>query len=259
MEELIRLNKYLSEMGVCSRREADRYVEEGRVQVNGKKAELGQKISGTEEILLDGRLIGEKEKAAPVLIAFHKPRGIVCTTSPKDRATNIIEYIDYPVRIFPIGRLDKDSEGIILLTNQGDLVNAINRQRYGHEKEYIVRCHRKLTASFLQKMSEGVDISIPVIDAAERDRKRARGREYVTVTTKPCRVTKLDDHTFDIVLTQGLNRQIRRMCDALGNYVDRLKRVRVMNIELSDLPEGKWRDVTEAELTELHRLIEKDS
>lgn len=258
MEE-IRLNKFLSEMGVCSRREADRLVEEGRVTVNGVPAELGQRIGGADTVALDGKTIAAEQKDAPVLIAFHKPRGIVCTTSSNDKATNIIEYINYPVRIFPIGRLDKDSEGIILLTNQGELVNKINRQRYGHEKEYIVRCHRKLTASFLRKMSEGVEITIPVIDAPDRERNRARGREYVSVTTRPCRVTKLDDHSFDIVLTQGLNRQIRRMCDALGNYVDRLKRVRVMNIELGDLPEGAYRDVTPEEMTELLRLTAKDA
>ena len=148
MEE-IRLNKFLSEMGVCSRREADRFVESGRVQVNGKPAELGQKIRETDEITLDGKPVAAEQKDKPVLIAFNKPRGIVCTTSAKDRATNIIEYINYPVRIFPIGRLDKDSEGIILLTNQGDLVNKINRQRYGHEKEYVVRCKKKLTKTFL--------------------------------------------------------------------------------------------------------------
>lgn len=258
MEE-IRLNKYLSEMGICSRREADRYVEEGRITVNGRPAELGQKITETDELLLDGKKIGPEQKDAPVLIAFNKPRGIVCTTSSKDRATNIIEFIDYPVRIFPIGRLDKESEGIILLTNQGELVNLINRQRYGHEKEYIVRCRRKLTNTFLKQMSEGVEITIPVIDASDKDRKKARGREYVTVTTKPCKVTKLDDHSFDIILTQGMNRQIRRMCDALGNYVDRLKRIRVMNIELKDLPEGQYRDVTPEEYRELKRLIEQDT
>ena len=258
MEE-IRLNKFLSEMGVCSRREADRFVESGRVLVNGKPAELGQKIRETDEITLDGKPVAAEQKDKPLLIAFNKPRGIVCITSAKDRATNIIEYINYPVRIFPIGRLDKDSEGIILLTNQGDLVNKINRQRYGHEKEYVVRCKKKLTKTFLTKMSQGVEILIPVIDASDKDKKKARGREYVTVTTRPCQVTQLDDHSFDIILTQGLNRQIRRMCDALGNYVDRLKRIRVMNIELSDLPEGQWRDVTEEELAELNRLIEKDT
>ena len=246
-------------MGVCSRREADRLVEEGRVFVNGKKAELGQKIQESDQVLFDGKLVAAEEKDAPVLIAFNKPRGIVCTTSTNDRATNIIEYIDYPVRIFPIGRLDKESEGIILLTNQGELVNKINRQRYGHEKEYIVRCRRKLTAAFLKQMSEGVEIRIPVIDAPDHERKKARGREYVNVMTKPCKVTKIDDHSFNIILTQGLNRQIRRMCDALGNYVDRLKRVRVMNIELGGLPEGEYRDVTPEELAELKRLIEQDT
>ena len=246
-------------MGVCSRREADRLVEEGRILVNGKKAELGQKIQEMDRVVLDGKVVAAEEKDAPVLIAFNKPRGIVCTTSANDRATNIIEYIDYPVRIFPIGRLDKESEGIILLTNQGELVNKINRQRYGHEKEYIVRCRKKLTASFLKQMSEGVEIRIPVIDAPDHERNRARGREYVNVTTKPCSLFKIDDHSFDIILTQGLNRQIRRMCDALGNYVDRLKRVRVMNIELGDLPEGEYRDVTPEELLELKRLIEKDT
>lgn len=253
--EGIRINKYLSGMGICSRREADRLLAEGRVRVNGKPAVPGQRIMDEDTIRIDGRQVTADLKGEPVLLAFHKPRGIVCSTTSNDRATNIIEYINYPSRIYPVGRLDKDSEGVILLTNRGELVNLINKGRYGHEKEYIVTCRKKLTDSFLLNMQDGVEITIPVIDAGEKDRSNAGGREYVNVVTRPCRVRRLDDYSFDIILTQGLNRQIRRMCDALGNYVERLKRIRVMNIELGDLPEGEYREVTGEELKTLEKLI----
>lgn len=257
--EGMRINRYLSDMGVCSRREADRLIEKGEVLIDGIPAKLGQKTEPGQRITVKGREISVENKDKPVLIAFNKPRGVVCTTSTADRAVNIIEYINYPLRIFPIGRLDKDSQGLILLTNQGELVNNINRQRYGHEKEYIVSCRRPVTDEFLKAMSEGVRIRIPVTDVSDRDKKNARGREYVEKITRPCRVIRIDRYTFDIVLTQGYNRQIRRMCDALGNYVKTLKRIRVMNIELSDLKEGEYRDVTGEELRELMRLIERGS
>ena len=251
----IRINKYLSGMGICSRREADRLLAEGRIRVNGRPAVAGQRIMDEDVIKIDGRTVTADLKGEPVLLAFHKPRGIVCSTSSNDRATNIIQYINYPGRIYPVGRLDKESEGIILLTNRGELVNLINRARYGHEKEYIVTCRRKVTDDFLRQMRDGVEITIPVIDAVEKDRSNAGGREYIRLTTRPCEVRRIDDHSFDIILTQGLNRQIRRMCDALGNYVERLKRIRVMNIELGDLPEGQYREVRGEELKELEQLI----
>lgn len=255
----MRINRYLSDMGVCSRREADRLIESGEVLVDGIPAKLGQKVERGQHISVKGREIKAEEKDEPVLIAFNKPRGVVCTTSTADRAVNIIEYINYPLRIFPVGRLDKDSQGLILLTNRGELVNRINRQRYGHEKEYIVSCRRPVTDEFLKAMSEGVKIRIPVTDVSDRDKNNAEGREYVDKITRPCKVWRLDKYTFGIILTQGYNRQIRRMCDALGNYVKTLKRVRVMNIELDDLKEGDYRDVTGEELEELYRLIERDS
>ena len=255
--EGMRINRYLSDMGVCSRREADRLIEEGEVLIDGVPAKLGQKTEPGQRITVKGREISVENKDKPVLIAFNKPRGVVCTTSTADRAVNIIEYINYPLRIFPVGRLDKDSQGLILLTNQGELVNKINRQRYGHEKEYIVSCRRPVTDEFLKAMSEGVKIRIPVTDVTDRDKRNARGREYVDKVTRPCKAWRVDRYTFGIILTQGYNRQIRRMCDALGNYVKTLKRIRVMNIELSHLKEGEYRDVTGEELMELQRLIEE--
>ena len=257
--EGIRINKYLSGMGICSRREADRLLAEGRVRVNGKPAVPGQRIMDADVIKVDGRTVTADLKGEPVLIAFHKPRGIVCSTTSNDKAVNIIDYINYHSRIYPVGRLDKESEGIILMTNRGELVNLINKGRYGHEKEYIVTCRKKVTDEFLQQMREGVEIMIPVTDAGEKDRGTAGGREYVKIVTKPCKARRIDDYSFDIILTQGLNRQIRRMCDALGNYVEKLKRIRVMNIELGDLEEGKYREVTGRELKELEHLIGLDA
>ena len=257
--EGVRINKYLSGMGICSRREADRLLEEGRIRVNGKPAVPGQRIMDADVIKVDGKTVTADLKGEPVLLAFHKPRGIICSTTSNDRGVNIIDYIDYPTRIFPVGRLDKDSEGIILLTNRGELVNGINKARYGHEKEYIVTCRKPVTDSFLKQMQDGVEILLPVIDASEADRSRAEGREFIPVTTRPCKVRRIDEFSFDIILTQGLNRQIRRMCDALGNYVERLQRIRVMNIELGNLPAGEWREVTGQELRELENMLARNA
>ena len=192
MEGTIRLNKYLSDAGVCSRREADRLVEEGKVLVDGEIAVMGMQIRPGQKVVCDGKPVGEKEK--PVFLIVNKPRGIVCTTSDKDHAENIVEFLNYPQRIYPVGRLDKDSEGLLLMTNQGDIVNKILRGGNAHEKEYAVAVNHPVTEEFLKQMGEGVRI------------------EDLDVTTKPCRAWKTGSHTFHIVLTQGLNRQIRRMC-----------------------------------------------
>lgn len=229
-----RINKYLSEVGYCSRRAADKLIEEGRVTLNGVVPEMGTKVKDGDEIRVDGKLIqGSGEK--PVYIAFNKPVGIVCTTDTRVEKNNIIDYINYPGRIFPVGRLDKPSEGLILLTNDGDIVNKILRARNNHVKEYHVTVSRPINDAFIKKMAGGV----PVLG---------------TITRK-CVVEKTGVCRFRIVLTQGLNRQIRRMCDYLGYHVTELKRVRIMNIQL-DLPSGAWRELTSAELSELNRLIE---
>lgn len=258
----IRINKLLSEMGVCSRREADRLLIEGRVSVNGKPAGPGLKVSERAEVEIDGKSVMNRPK--PVVLAFNKPRGIVCTESDNDRAPNIIDFIGYKDRIFTIGRLDKDSEGLILLTNRGELVNLVNRASLSHEKEYVVRCTHRLTDGFLKKMAGGVEIKLPQRESAERSDRSEKSRfkknentqkkSFKLVKTRPCRVRRIDDHTFDIVLTQGLNRQIRRMTSALGNDVERLRRIRVMNIELGDLKEGQYREVSGRELKELEVL-----
>lgn len=228
-----RLNKYLSELGVCSRREADKWIAAGRIQVNGKKVEMGLKVHPQDHISIDGKPL-QTQKEKPVYIAFHKPVGIVCTTDTRVEKNNIIDYINYPTRIFPIGRLDKPSEGLILLTNDGDIVNKILRARNKHEKEYIVRVNKPVTADFIQKMSNGV----PILD---------------TVTRK-CLVEQTHKKEFRIILTQGLNRQIRRMCEYLGYEVTRLKRVRIMHIQL-DMPVGKYRDLSAQELKTLNRMV----
>ena len=240
MEE--RLNKWLSRMGLCSRREADRLIEAGKVLVDGHKAVVGQKVLPGQRIICEGKTVGEgrSSKPAPVLLAVNKPKGIVCTTSDKDRAENIVEYLKYPERIYPVGRLDKDSEGLLLMTNQGDLVNKIMRGSNGHEKEYIVTVNREITAEFLDKMSGGVEL------------------KELGQVTRPCRTEKVDEKTFSIVLTQGLNRQIRRMCKACGFEVQSLKRVRIMNICLGGLPNGAYRKINGAEYKELLNLL-KDS
>lgn len=228
-----RINKYLSEVGYCSRRAADKLLEEGRITVNGKVPELGTKVTKEDEIRVDGQLITEP-KEPHVYIAFNKPVGIVCTTDTKREQNNIVEYINHPQRIFPIGRLDKPSEGLILLTSDGDIVNKILRARNNHEKEYIVRVNKPISPKFLQEMRSGV----PILDTI----------------TKKCEVDQIDTMTFRIVLTQGLNRQIRRMCEYLGYEVMKLKRIRIMNIKL-DMPVGKWRDLTEKEFSELQDLL----
>lgn len=231
--EKTRINKYLSEVGYCSRRAADKLLEEGRITINGKIPELGTKVSDEDEIFVDGKSIRKTEEEF-VYIAFNKPVGIVCTTDVKREKNNIIDYISHPKRIFPVGRLDKPSEGLILLTSDGDIVNKILRAKNNHEKEYLVRVDKPITEKFLEKMRNGV----PILD---------------TVTRK-CEVEKIDTMNFRIVLTQGLNRQIRRMCEYLGYEVKKLKRIRIMNIKL-DVPVGKWRDLTSDELSELNKLL----
>lgn len=231
--EKTRINKYLSEVGFCSRREADKMLEQGRITVNGTIPEMGTKVSEEDEILVDGISIRKPEEEH-VYIALNKPVGIVCTTDTKRERNNIVEFINHPKRIFPVGRLDKPSEGLILLTSDGDIVNKILRARNNHEKEYIVRVDKPITPQFLHKMRNG----IPILG---------------TVTNK-CEVEQIDTLSFRIILTQGLNRQIRRMCEYLGYEVKKLKRIRIMNIKL-DLPVGKWRDLTEAEMKELEDLL----
>lgn len=235
--EKIRINKYLSEVGYCSRRAADKLLEEVRITINGKIPELGTKVSDEDEIFVDGKSIKKTEQDF-VYIAFNKPVGIVCTTDTKREKNNIVDYINHPKRIFPIGRLDKPSEGLILLTSDGDIVNKILRARNNHEKEYLVRVDKPITEKFLDKMRNGV----PILDTV----------------TKKCEVEKIDTMTFRIVLTQGLNRQIRRMCEYLGYEVKKLKRIRIMNIKL-DLPVGKWRDLTDEEMHELNKLLSDSS
>lgn len=228
-----RINKYLSEVGYCSRRAADKLIEEGRVTINGVVPEMGTKIVEDDEVHVDGKLISAP-KSEPVYLAFNKPIGIVCTTDTRVEKDNIIDYINYPKRIFPIGRLDKPSEGLIFLTNDGDIVNKILRARNNHEKEYMVIVHKPITKEFIQAMGNGV----PILDQV----------------TRKCKVEQITKTKFRIVLTQGLNRQIRRMCEYLGYNVVKLKRIRIMNVEL-DVPVGQWRDLTKEELNEINRLV----
>ncbi len=232
-----RINKYLSEVGYCSRRAADKLIEQGRVTINGQIPEMGTKVIEGDEVRVDGEAV-TKSNEKLVYLAFNKPIGIVCTTDTRVEKDNIIDFINYPKRIFPIGRLDKPSEGLIFLTNDGDIVNKILRARNGHEKEYIVNVDKPITSHFLNKMRNGV----PILD---------------TVTRK-CEVEIISKYQFKIILTQGLNRQIRRMCEYLGYHVKRLKRVRIMNITL-DIPIGKWRDLTHDELNQINRLISDSS
>lgn len=251
--EPMRLNKYLSEAGVCSRRQADAMIEEGRVTVDGKPAVTGMKVTEDMEILVDGKAVGEKHR--PVLLAVNKPRGIVCTTSEQEK-DNIVKFLNYPTRIYPIGRLDKDSEGLILMTNQGELVNRILRGSNRHEKEYLVRVNKPLTQEFLRAMREGVPI--PDTNKVRRSGSYMEEEDVPVVMTHPCQVDALGKCVFRIVLTQGLNRQIRRMCDYLDYRVIDLKRVRVLNVKLGDLESGKYREVTGAEYDRLMKLL-KDS
>ncbi|WP_040254806.1 pseudouridine synthase [Psychroserpens mesophilus] len=235
-EELKRINKYLSEAGYCSRREADKLIEAGRVTINGVVPEMGTKIGTNDEVHVDGKLI-KNSKEAFVYLAFNKPVGIVCTTDTRIEKDNIIDFINYPKRIFPIGRLDKPSEGLILLTDDGDIVNKILRASNNHEKEYVVTVDKPISQTFITRMSGGIYL------------------EDLKQTTKKCEVEKLDKYTFRIVLTQGLNRQIRRMCDYLNYDVLTLKRVRIMNVIL-DTPVGQYRELTEKEFKELSTLLE---
>lgn len=229
-----RINKYLSEIGFCSRRAADKLIDEGRVTINGKKTVMGTKVSAEDEIRVNGKLVTDP-KNKPVYLAFNKPVGIVCTTDTKREKNNIIDYINYPKRIFPIGRLDKPSEGLILLTNDGDIVNKILRARNNHEKEYLVRVNKPITRKFIDDMSKG----IPILDTVTRE----------------CFVEQISKFEFRIILTQGLNRQIRRMCEYLDYEVRKLKRIRIMNIKL-DVPMGKYRELTKKELRDLNELLE---
>lgn len=252
--EPVRLNKYLSEAGVCSRRQADALIESGRVLVDGEPAHTGMKVTSDMQILVDGRIIGQK--ARPVLLAVNKPRGIVCTTAEKEK-DNIVQFLNYPTRIYPIGRLDKDSEGLILMTNQGDLVNRILRGSNRHEKEYIVHVNKPLSQAFLRAMREGVPI--PDTNKVRRSGSYLMEEDAPVVLTRPCQVDPLGKMVFRIVLTQGLNRQIRRMCEYLDYRVTGLKRVRVLNVRLGDLETGKYREIVGAEYEKLMALLEHSS
>lgn len=234
----VRINKFLSEAGVCSRREADRQIEEGNVTIDGKIAQMGDRVSEGQQVCFQGVPVKKEEEM--ILIALHKPAGIVCTAEKREK-NNVIDYLNYPKRIYPVGRLDKDSEGLLLLTNNGDIVNKMMRSGNMHEKEYIVTVNRPVTDSFLHGMANGV----PLVE--------------LNTTTRKCRVERTGKKQFRIVLTQGLNRQIRRMCEYFGYRVQKLVRVRIMNIELGNLEPGKYRDVTSQEYKRLLELIASSS
>lgn len=227
-----RINKYISERGICSRRKADEIIKSGRVSINGKKAEIGEKVLEGDEVKVDGKLVSEPEKR--VYIALNKPRGIICTTDKRVR-DNIVDYINYPERIFPVGRLDVASEGLIILTNDGDIVNKILRSKNNHEKEYIATVDKEITEEFLSKMASGVEI--------------------LGMVTKKCSIKKESKFVFRIVLTQGLNRQVRRMCETLEYNVTKLKRVRIMNIKVDNILYGKWRYLTDKEIKIMKKLL----
>ena len=235
---MIRLNKYMSEAGVCSRREADRLIEAGKVTVDGMKATVGMQIEEGQKVCLNGKPVQKDKKDKLILLAVNKPRGVVCSEKSQGGDVNIIDFLHYPKRITYAGRLDKDSEGLLLMTNNGDIINKMMRAGNQHEKEYKVTVDKEITPEFIKQMSTGV----PILDTV----------------TRPCKVTQIGKYTFTIVLTQGLNRQIRRMCEALGYQVKDLFRTRVMNIELNGLKDGAYRKLTDAELNELYELI-KDS
>ncbi|MEI7595613.1 MAG: 23S rRNA pseudouridine(2604) synthase RluF [Bacteroidota bacterium] len=228
-----RLNKFISETGLCSRREADRLIENGNVIVNGTIALMGLKVTSSDEITVNGKPLNKKK--APLYIAFNKPVGIICTTDT-EISDNIVDYINHPERIFPIGRLDRPSQGLILMTNDGDIVNKILRAGNNHEKEYIVSTRQPITPAFIQKMKSG----IPILDTV----------------TKKCFVEQIAKNTFRIILTQGLNRQIRRMCTFLNYEVTKLERIRIMEVTLKDLPIGKWRYLNQSEIDIINKLIE---
>ncbi|MCR5623789.1 MAG: rRNA pseudouridine synthase [Lachnospiraceae bacterium] len=239
---LVRINKYLSEVGVCSRREADRYILQKRITVNGEIAVPGQKVAESDIICIDGREI--KKSSKEVFLIFNKPRGLVCTTARKEngkKIKNVVDYINYPERIYPVGRLDKDSEGLLILTNQGEYLNKILKSRYGHEKEYIVELDNAISDVDIKKLENGIHI----VDE-EKD---------IDVVTKPCKVARLSDKSINITITQGINRQIRRMCASLGYRVLKLKRVRIINIRLGDLKTGEYRVMSEAEVLELKKRV----
>lgn len=229
----MRINKYLSEAGIVSRRGADKWIEDGRVTINGQPAELGSRVEQGDTVHVDGKLVKTEEQL--VYIALNKPVGITSTTE-RHIEGNVVDFVNHPLRIFHIGRLDKDSDGLLLLTNDGDIVNEILREEHGHEKEYIVTVDRPLTKEFIQQMEAGVEI--------------------LDTRTKPCKVKQLGPRKFNITLTQGLNRQIRRMCSALGYNVRRLQRTRIMNIHLGNLPVGQWRDLTTQELQEMFQMLD---
>ena len=234
--EDIRLNKFMADCGHCSRREADRLIEAGKVFVNGKVAEMGMRVTDSDKVTVDGKVLKREEKT--ILLVFNKPPGITCTAS-KDDETNVVDYISYPKRVYPIGRLDKYSEGLLLLTNRGDLVNGIMRSRYGHEKEYIVTVDRVVDDELLRRLSSGVYL------------------KDLDVTTKPCKCQKVARNKLSMIITQGLNRQIRRMCEACGCRVTKLKRVRILDIELGDLPVGEYREATEKELNSVLKEMDQ--
>ena len=233
-----RINKYLSEVGYCSRRVADSLIEKGKVTINGEIPEMGTKVEDGDQVEVEGQRIEKSTKHEKIYLVFNKPAGIVCTTDRRVESDNIIDFIKYPTRIFPIGRLDKPSEGLIFLTNDGDIVNKILRARNNHEKEYIVSVNRPINRDFIQSMSNGVEI--------------------LDTITKNCFVKQLGPKKFRIILTQGLNRQIRRMCEYLGYRVKSLKRVRIMNIKL-DVSTGEYREFTKKELFELNELLKNSS
>ena len=232
--EVIRLNKFLSDAGVCSRREGDRLIEAGKVVVNGKVALMGQKVTINDDIVVNGQRVSREDER--ILIALNKPVGIECTTDLNNK-DNIVDFVNYSKRIYPVGRLDKNSQGLILMTNDGSLVNSILKASNGHEKEYHVWTDKQITDEFVEKMSSGVEI--------------------LDTVTRPCKVVRLKKNMFSIVLTQGLNRQIRRMCEALGYRVVKLKRIRIMNIELGNLPIGSYRDVTKEEFETMAESFRK--
>lgn len=232
----MRINKYLSAQGVCSRREADRLLEAGRITVDGVTAMCGQQVDDNSVICIDGSRISD-EKPQDVLMAFNKPRGIVCTTTDNQGKNNIVDYIGYDKRIYPVGRLDKDSDGLILLTNNGEITDKILRSVNGHEKEYVVKVNKKITDTFLKSMADGVYL------------------KELDVTTKPCSISRINNYIFRIILTQGLNRQIRRMCQESGYKVESLTRVRIMNIELGGLKTGEYRIIEGKEKTMLYESL----
>ena len=235
-ENSTNINKFISSTGICSRREAEKLIINGQVTINGKPTQLGNRVFEGDDVRIDGKLLQSKPKT--LYLAFNKPIGIVCTTDSKEK-NNIIDFINHPQRLFPIGRLDKPSEGLIFLTNDGDIVNKILRAGNNHEKEYVVTVNKKITDSFIQKMSNGIPI--------------------LGTVTKKCYVEKINNTTFKIVLTQGLNRQIRRMCEFLGFKVTKLKRNRIMNVNLNNLKIGEWRELTSVEMLQINKMIASSS